>query len=50
MEDASVVLRDATKRGEKLCGVASKVNQFCCLYPVQEQPNFAGPNAIGQFT
>ncbi len=50
MEGASEVLRDATKRGEKLCGVASEVNQFCCLYPVKEQPNFAGPNAIGQFT
>ena len=50
MEGASEVLRDATKRGEKLCGVAAQVNHFCCLYPVKEQPNFAGPNAIGQFT
>jgi hypothetical protein len=31
MEGASEVLRDATKRGKKLCGVASEVNQFCCL-------------------
>ena len=49
MESAAIVLREARNHGYKICGVAAKGNQYCCLYPVKEQPNFAGCNAIGQF-
>jgi hypothetical protein len=49
MESAANVLREAKNQGYKICGVASKANQYCCLYPVEKQPNFAGCNAIGQF-
>ncbi len=48
MESAAIVLREARNHGYKICGVASKGNQHCCLYPVKKQPNFAGCNAIGQ--
>ncbi len=49
MESAANVLREARNHGYKICGVASKGSQYCYLYPVKEQPNFAGCNAIGQF-
>ncbi len=49
MDSAANFLREARNHGYKICGVASKANQYCCLYPVKEQPNFAGCNAIGQF-
>jgi hypothetical protein len=49
MERATEVLRDAQKRGDTICGLASEATQFCCLFPAKQQPNFAGPNSIGQF-
>jgi hypothetical protein len=40
---------EAKKRNVKFCGLAFRNTQFCSLFPVNEQPNFAGDLAIEQF-
>ena len=50
METVTSLLCGAMQRSIKICGVAGKNMHFSSLYHMDEQPNFAGPNAIGQFT
>jgi hypothetical protein len=49
MEVVTGILRESKEKGFKIRGVACGNKHFCCLYPVNEQPNFAGSEAIGEF-
>ncbi len=44
------ILCVSKQRGLKIRGIACANKHFCSLYPIDEQPNFAGSEAIGQFT
>ena len=50
METVTCLLRGSRQHGIKIRGVAEQNKHFCSLYPMDEQPNFAGAKAIGQFT
>lgn len=49
MEVVTGILCESKQRGLKIRGVACAKKHFCSLYPINEQPNFAGSEAIGQF-
>ena len=49
MDGLSRCVCEAKKNTIKIRGLAFKCTQFCSLYPVNEQPNFAGDVAIEQF-
>jgi hypothetical protein len=50
METVTCLLSGSRQHGIKIRGVAELNKHFCSLYPMNEQPNFAGAKAIGQFT
>ena len=47
--DVSWLLDGARDRTMKLRGIAYGNTQYCALFPHDEQPNFAGDSAMGQF-
>ncbi len=49
MQDVSWLLDGARDRTMKIRGIAYGNTQYCALFPHDEQPNFAGASAIGQF-
>jgi hypothetical protein len=49
MDGVSRCLSEARRKNLKIRGLACRYTQFCSLYPVDEQPNFAGNGAIEQF-
>ena len=49
MQDVSWLLDGARDRTMKILGIAYGNTQYCALFPHDEQPNFAGASAIGQF-
>jgi hypothetical protein len=49
MGDVSCCLDEAKMQNVKIRGLAFRNVQFCSLFPVHEQPNFAGDGAIEQF-
>ena len=48
-EDVAWLLDGARDRTMKIRGIAHGNTQHCALFPRDEQPNFAGDSAIGQF-
>ena len=49
VDQVSQLLRAARDESIKIRGIAYANTQYCALYPRNEQPNFAGTSAIGQF-
>ena len=47
--EATRVLRAFAAAGATIRGVALQDGHYSCLFPIDEQPNFAGANALNEF-
>jgi hypothetical protein len=50
MQDVSRYMSETKRHNVKIRGLAFRNLQFCSLFPVHEQPNFAGDGAIEPFS
>jgi hypothetical protein len=49
LTEVTEVLRPFSDEGKKIRGVGFGNAHYCALFPIDEEPNFAGNNCIGQW-